>query len=109
MITVIVTYQVKPGFVAENKQNIAKFLADFKTLPGGFVYEVFTKSDGNTFVHFSSYKDESTQSLVLGMQSFKTFQQLRDDSGLDGSHKVEVLSYVGSTADSFLNKPIGAH
>jgi quinol monooxygenase YgiN len=105
MITVIVTYRVKPGFAAQNKKNIQQFLADFKKLQGGFVYEVFTKDDGNVFVHFSSYKNESIQNEVLNIPSFKEFQRLRDQSGLDGSHKVDMLTYVGSTAESFLDKP----
>jgi quinol monooxygenase YgiN len=106
MKTVIVTYRVKPGFVAQNKQNIQQFLEDFKTLKGGFVCEVFTKADGNTFVHFSSYKNDAVQNEVLNVPSFREFQRLRDESGLDGSHNVEILTYVGSTAESFLVQPI---
>lgn len=106
MKTVIVTYRVNPGFVAQNKQNIQQFLEDFKTLKGGFVYEVFTKADGNTFVHFSSYKNDAVQNEVLNVPSFREFQRLRDESGLDGSHNVEILTYVGSTAESFLVQPI---
>jgi|SRR6476660_79765 len=108
MITVIVTYQVKPQFAATNKENIARFLADFKKLPVGFVYEVFTKADQLTFVHFSCYKNEAIQKRLLNTPSFKEFQRLRDESGLDGSHKVEILTYVGSTAESFLEQPISA-
>ena len=109
MITVIVTYQVNSDFVAENKRNIQKFLTDFKALPGGFVYEVFTKSDGCTFVHFSSYKDEVIQTAVLNVPSFKEFQQLRDQSGLNSSHKVETLRYIGSTAETFLADTVAIH
>lgn len=102
MITVIVSYQVKPEFVAENKKNIQLFLDDFKKLDkSGFRYHVYTKEDGVTFVHYSTYKDENIQLAILNVPSFKDFQKKRDESGLNGSHKVEVLSYVGSSAEMF--------
>lgn len=105
MITVIVTYQIDPKFIGQNKENIQLFLEDFKKLHrGDFLYEVFTKDDGRTFVHFSTYKNEQIQADVLNVASFKEFQRQRDESGLNGSHKVEVLAYVGSTAEFILNK-----
>lgn len=105
MITVIVTYQVNAQYVGKNKENINIFLEDFKKLHrGDFLYEVFTKDDGRTFVHFSTYKNEQVQADVLNVASFREFQRQRDESGLNGSHKVEVLSYVGSTAEFILNK-----
>lgn len=99
MITVIVTYQVKPKFAAQNKQNIAGFLQDFKHLDiTAFQYNVYVKEDGVSFVHYSTYRDEAMQKEVLNVPSFKEFQRLRDESGLNNSHKVEVLSYVGSAS-----------
>lgn len=95
MINAIVTYQVKPEYAAKNKKNIQLFLEDFKKLSPDFLYKVYTKDDNRTFVHFSSYKNEQIQAEVLNVPSFKEFQKQRDDSGLDGSHKVEVLDYVG--------------
>lgn len=95
MINVIVTYTVKPEFVSENKNNIQKFLNDFKTLnQTKFEYKVFVKEDGVTFVHFSNYENEEVQNEVLNIQSFKEFQRLRDESGLNDSHKVEFLQPV---------------
>ncbi|MGI9651887.1 hypothetical protein [Chryseobacterium sp. RLHN22] len=96
MINVIVTYTVKSEFVSENKNNIQKFLNDFKTLDQSkFEYKVFVKEDGVTFVHFSSYENEEVQNMVLNIPSFKEFQRLRDESGLNDSHKVEILQSVG--------------
>jgi len=96
MINVIVTYTVKSEFVSENKSNIQKFLSDFKTLDQSkFEYKVFVKEDGVTFVHFSSYENEEVQNMVLNIPSFKEFQRLRDESGLNDSHKVEILQSVG--------------
>ncbi|MEO8239527.1 MAG: hypothetical protein ABI576_15600 [Flavobacterium sp.] len=100
MITVKVTYTVKPGFVEANKENISRFLSDFKKLnPSEFRYNVYLQDDGITFLHFSTYKNEEIQKQILNIESFKSFQQERDKSGLDNTHKVEVLSYVGSSFD----------
>jgi hypothetical protein len=95
MINVIVSYTVKSEFVSENKNNIQKFLNDFKTLDQAkFEYKVFVKEDGVTFVHFSNYENEEVQNEVLNIPSFKEFQRLRDESGLNDSHKVEFLKSV---------------
>jgi quinol monooxygenase YgiN len=100
MITVIVTYQVKPEYAAKNKENIATFLEDFKKLDtSAFQYNVYTKEDGISFVHYSTYRNEAVQTEVLNVPSFKEFQRQRDESGLNNSHKVEVLTYVGSAND----------
>ncbi|MDF3026471.1 MAG: hypothetical protein K0S23_778 [Fluviicola sp.] len=97
MISVIVSYQVKPEFVEQNKLNIRTFLADFEQLDASkFEYSVFLKDDGLTFVHYSRYSDEVMQNQLLNVPSFKAFQQMRDDSGLNNSHKVEVLQSIGS-------------
>lgn len=105
MISVIVTYTVKPGYVEQNKQRIQQFLKDFKELDtSAFEYNVYTKEDGLTFVHHSIYRDEKIQTMVLNVPSFKDFQRLRDESGLNGSHKVEVLNAVGSTNESLFSK-----
>ena len=100
MITVKVTYTVKPEFVETNKENIRRFLSDFKKLDSSeFRYNVYLQEDGITFLHFSTYKNEDIQKQILNVESFKSFQEERDKSGLDGTHKVEVLSYVGSSFD----------
>lgn len=100
MISVIVTYQVKPEFAAQNKANIQTFLADFEKLDASkFKYTVLLKEDGVSFVHYSHYSDETMQNELLNVPSFKAFQQMRDESGLNDSHKVEVLQLVGSEGE----------
>ncbi|MNJ85150.1 hypothetical protein D3C87_26170 [compost metagenome] len=97
MISVIVTYQVKPEFSEENKTNIQRFLADFEALDNTqFKYTVLCKEDGISFVHFSQYQNKEIQDQLLNVPSFKLFQQLRDASGLNDSHRVEILDFVGS-------------
>ena len=95
MINVVVTYTVKPEFVSENKANIRKFLNDFQQLnQSTFEYKVYLKEDGITFLHYSNYINEEVQHEVLNVPSFKEFQRLRDESGLNGSHKVEILQSI---------------
>ena len=96
MIYVKVSYTVKPEFAPKNQDNIQAFLTDFRQLdPSGFRYEVFTLQDGITFLHLSSYVDQTVQHKILNTASFLEFQKQRDQSGLDGSHKVEILNCIG--------------
>lgn len=95
MINVMVTYTVKPEFVSENKANIQKFLDDIKKLDQTtFEYKVYLKEDGVTFLHSSNYINEEVQHEVLNVPSFKEFQKLRDESGLNGSHTIEILQSI---------------
>lgn len=98
MINASVTYRVSPEFVEENKQNIDRFLNDFEKLDKTkFTYDVFLKDDGMTFVHMSSYADKEMQQKILNVPSFLDFQEKRDQSGLNNSHSVSLLKFVGST------------
>ena len=98
MINVIVSYQVKPEFVNENKLNIESFLKSFKNLDiDKFNYSVFLNKDGVTFTHISNYQNEQIQNEVLNTPSFLEFQKKRDESGLENSHKIQILEYIGST------------
>jgi len=95
MINVLVSYTVKPEYVEENKTNIKKFLEDFKQLDQSkFEYKVYLKEDGITFLHYSNYENEEMQYEVLNVPSFKAFQRLRDESGLNGSHQVNFLQSI---------------
>jgi len=98
MINVIVTYQIKHVFLNENKLNIQRFLKDFEILDNSkFNYSVYFNNDDLTFTHISNYVDEKIQKDVLNVPSFLEFQKKRDESGLNDSHKVLVLEYIGST------------
>jgi hypothetical protein len=101
MITVKVTYTVKDTFVEKNKENINTFIKDFKTLGDDFRYTVLIQKDGKTFVHLSQYKNEAIQKQLLEVPSFKTFQQHRDESGLESEPQIEILSFVASAHDVF--------
>ena len=95
MINVLVSYTVRPEYVEENKTNIKKFLEDFKQLDQSkFEYKVYLKEDGITFLHYSNYENKDIQYEVLNVPSFKEFQRLRDESGLNGSHQVNFLQSI---------------
>lgn len=95
MINALVSYTVKPEFAEQNKINISKFIRDFKELDNSrFIYNVFVKDDGVTFVHISSYQDEKMQQELLNVPSFLEFQTKRDQSGLNGSHTVSIMDFV---------------
>lgn len=98
MIAVQVTYTINADFVEENKRNIAAFLNDFKELRNSkFLYHVFVKEDGVTFVHASMYQSKEIQEEVLTTPSFVSFQQQRDEKGLIGTPIIENLQHIGSS------------
>ncbi|SOD13250.1 hypothetical protein [Pedobacter xixiisoli] len=98
MIAVQVTYKVQADFAEENKSNISAFLADFKgMLASRFLYHVYIKEDGLTFVHVSMYENEEVQQQVLNTASFVIFQQKRDESGLLEAPVIENLNHLGSS------------
>ena len=98
MISVQISYTVKPDFALQNKKNISAFLLDFKKLSdASFLYNVYLKEDGLTFLHVSMFENEDVQARVLNVPSFLEFQRKRDESGVDGSHKVEFMNLIGSS------------
>ena len=95
MIIVKVTYTVKAEFVQENQENIKIFMNDFKNLNSNeFRYNAYLCNDGKTFVHLSHYQNEMIQSTLLEVPSFKSFQEQRDASGLEGSPEIVVMEPV---------------
>lgn len=102
MIIVKVTYTVKSEFVLKNQENINSFMKDFRKINStDFRYTAYVGDDGKTFMHLSIYKNEEIQKQVLAIESFKSFQQQRDESGLEGPHKVEMMKLVASSFDIF--------
>lgn len=102
MITVKVTYTVKPEFVNKNQENINRFMDDFKKMDtGDFRYMSYVCGDGKTFVHISHYKNKEIQKQLLQVPSFLSFQKQRDDSGLEGSPEIEVMKLVASSEELF--------
>jgi quinol monooxygenase YgiN len=102
MIVVKVNYTVRPEYVEKNKQNIKTFMADFKNLNNDeFRYIVHVGADRQTFYHISMYQNTEIQKALLDVPSFKSFQQQRDDSGLEGEPQIEVLQTVDASYQVF--------
>ncbi|WP_218916227.1 hypothetical protein [Pseudopedobacter saltans] len=59
----------------------------------------FLDKDGITFVHISNYENENIQNQALNNASFLEFQKSRDESGLNNSHKVQLLEYIDLTTN----------
>ena len=102
MKSVKVTYTVKSEFVSNNQENINSFMKDFRKLNSAdFRYIVYLCDDGKTFMHLSTYANDEIQKQVLDIESFKSFQRQRDESGLEGSHKIEMLKFIAASHDDF--------
>lgn len=100
MIIAKVTYTVNPEFVRENQQNINLFMADFKQMKDiHFRYNAYLLEDGKTFLHLAHFQNEDVQKQILAVPSFKLFQKKRDESGIDNSHKVEMITLIDASSD----------
>lgn len=102
MKNVLVSYQVEKEYVEKNKANIAVFLKDFENMDSDrFSYIVYLQDDGVTFMHLSNYADSDIQNDILNTPSFLEFQRQRDESGLNNSHEVKILEFIGASQDLF--------
>lgn len=102
MIVVKVTYTVKADFIQKNQENISEFLKDFKKIKSNdFRYIVYKGDDKKTFTHISMYQNEAIQKELLAVQSFKSFQQQRNNSGLEKSELIEIMELAGASYDIF--------
>ena len=102
MISVKVTYTVKPDFVQKNQENINLFMVDFKKMnTNEFRYVSYVCGDGKTFVHLSHYQNEDIQNRLLQVPSFLSFQKQRDDSGLENLPQIEIMQVVATSGDIF--------
>lgn len=102
MIIVKVTYTVNPDFANKNQENINEFLKDFKKIKSNdFRYIVYIGDDKKTFTHISMYQNEAIQKELLAVQSFKSFQQQRNNSSLEISENIEMMELAGTSYDIF--------
>jgi hypothetical protein len=101
-IIVKVTYTVKPDFSSTNQKNINAFMNDVRKINDPELrYQAYLAQDGKTFVHLASYTSEKAQKKLLELESFKYFQQQRDESGLEVLPAIETLQLVASSHDIF--------
>jgi hypothetical protein len=102
MKAVKVTYTVKREFAEKNSQNIKAFLEEVRaTGDNDMRYQVFVAEDGKTFCHLSIYNNDESQKKFLALKSFLSFQQQRDESGLESEPRIEVLNLVHASHTVF--------
>jgi hypothetical protein len=67
-------YTVKPGYVAQNRQNLDEFITALTaaSVPG-LSYRVFLEEDGQTFLHLVTAHDDPS-AVITNLPSFKKFQ-----------------------------------
>ncbi|NSL89272.1 hypothetical protein ECE50_020695 [Chitinophaga sp. Mgbs1] len=102
MIIVKVTYTVKASFARQNQQNIDAALQEVRALNNPDIrYSALIGEDGKTFTHLAIFKNATAQQLLLNLPVFKSFQQQRDDSGLETAPQIEVMQLASSSYDIF--------
>jgi len=102
MKIVRVTYTTKAEYAAQNQNNIKTVMADLKKLNHADInYNSCLGADGKTFTHLAFFKEDEAEKVLLGLPSFKAFQEQLRGSGLESPPKQELLSLVGSSTDIF--------
>ena len=102
MKTIKVTYTVKSGFAQKNQENIQVFMRELEKINNPDIrYIAYLGEDGKTFTHVATYQSDEAQKLLLELGSFKTFQQQRDESGLEVLPKIEAIKAVASSYSVF--------
>lgn len=75
MISVIVTYKVKPDRVDENEQLVRAVYAELAEVDDPDVhYATFRKDDGQTFVHIAFFTSAENQAVLSNLPAFTRFQ-----------------------------------
>ncbi|GHC60564.1 hypothetical protein [Ulvibacter litoralis] len=102
MITVKVTYTVKPDFVQKNQENINLFMTDFKkwTLMNSATVPMCVETAKHLFTYLIT-KMRTFKKKMLQVPSFLSFQKQRDESSLEGLPEIEVMEVVASSYDIF--------
>ena len=102
MKIVKVTYTAKSDYASQNQSNIKNVMADLQKLHHpGINYNSCVSVDGKTFIHTAFFDSEEDEKLLLGLPSFRFFQEQLKLSGPEVPPKQELLTLVGSSKDVF--------
>ena len=102
MKIVKVTYTTKAEYAGQNKANIAKVMGDLQKINNPEIrYDAVVGADDKSFMHFAVFKTDDAEKVLLGLNSFKHFQEQLKASGLESPPKQELLSLVGSSKNIF--------
>ncbi len=102
MKIVKVAYTAKADYAAQNQSNIKNVMADLKKLHHpGINYNSCLSSDGKTFIHTAFFNSDEDEKVLLGLPSFKLFQEQLKASSPEVPPKQELLTLVGSSVEMF--------
>ena len=102
MKIVKVTYTLKSEYASQNQNNIKNVMADLQNLHHpGINYNSCVSVDGKTFIHTAFFDSEEDEKVLLGLPSFRFFQEQLKLSGPEVPPKQELLTLVGSSKDIF--------
>jgi hypothetical protein len=102
MKIVKVTYTAKAEYAEQNQKNIKNVMTDLQKLHHpGIDYKVCLSADGKTFIHTAFFSTDEDEKTLLGLPSFKYFQEQLKASGPEVPPKQELLTLVGSSKDIF--------
>jgi hypothetical protein len=102
MKIVRVTYTTKAEYAGQNQANVKIVMADLQKLNNaGINYNSCLGADGKSFTHTAFFNADEDEKILLGLPSFKTFQDQLRASGLEAPPKQELLTLVGSSKDIF--------
>jgi len=102
MKIVKVIYTTKAEYVEQNKTNIQQVMSDLKQLNhAGINYNSCLGADGKTFTHTAFFKSEEDEKILLGLPSFKQFQEQLKSGGIEVAPKQELLTLVGTSTTIF--------
>ncbi len=102
MKIVRVTYTAKAEYSEQNQRNIQQVMDDLKALHSGNIrYSTTLAPDGVSFMHLTFFQSEDDQQVLLGLPSFRYFQEQLRANGLISPPKQEILTLVGASWDIF--------
>ncbi len=102
MKIVKVTYTTKADYAAQNQRNIKNVMTDLQKLNHpGIDYHACLSADGKTFIHTAFFKSDEDEKTLIGLPSFKHFQEQLKSNGLEVPPKQELLTLVGSSKNIF--------
>ena len=102
MKIVRVTYTTKAEYSEQNQKNIQTVMGDLKQIANpGINYNSCLSPDGVSFTHTAFFQSDEDEKVLLGLPSFKVFQDQLRAGGLEAPPKQELLTLVGSSTEIF--------
>src|SRR5260221_10763131 len=102
MIISHIRYTVKAEYVAQNKANISKVMAELRALGRPDIqYSVYVEEDGKTFNHWPHFASDEARKVFGNLESFKAFQAALQGGYWEVPPTATHLTLVGSSYNLF--------